>query len=318
MIDIIIPCHNSHKTLDRCIGSILMQTEKDNIKVSLVNDGGEDYSELIERYSPILNIQEIGYEDNDGPGKARNYGIRKTKEEYIMFIDSDDALANPFVVHNLKTILDKKKDVMFVISDIMEEVEKDTLKIHKKNENFTHGKMYRRSYLKKNKISFDTESYCCEDMSFNILCFMLLNKQTENFFYFPTTTYFWLYNDNSIGRTDRLRYENCVCFRGFVDNLIYLYKELDKHPYPEFKVIAEKTRSMIKCCLYCSIYTLNYPDGRKENEETLKLFYDEIYSKIEDKVSDKLFYEMYKLLPFDGEDETNLKNIKHVISLLRK
>ena len=46
--------------------------------------------EVLEVFKPLIDIQEIGYEKNMGPGYARQYGIDHTNNEYITFIDADD------------------------------------------------------------------------------------------------------------------------------------------------------------------------------------------------------------------------------------
>lgn len=67
MIDIIIPAYNNHKTIIRTLGSILMQHNVQDVIITIVNDGGESYQEIINIFKPYLNIQEIEYKDNRGP-----------------------------------------------------------------------------------------------------------------------------------------------------------------------------------------------------------------------------------------------------------
>ena len=90
MIDIIIPCYNSHKTIDRCLASIVTQNKE--CTVTLVNDGGENYSDIIKRYP--LNIREIGYNENKGVGYARIHfflisSITAVENEYIPVEDEN-------------------------------------------------------------------------------------------------------------------------------------------------------------------------------------------------------------------------------------
>ena len=67
-----------------------MQLNRDELKVTIVNDGGKDYKEIVEIFKPLIDIQEIGYDTNRGPGYARQYGIDNTNGEFIAFIDADD------------------------------------------------------------------------------------------------------------------------------------------------------------------------------------------------------------------------------------
>ena len=41
MVSLIVPCYNSEEFIDRCIDSILAQTDK-NIELILVDDGSTD------------------------------------------------------------------------------------------------------------------------------------------------------------------------------------------------------------------------------------------------------------------------------------
>ena len=60
MIDIIIPAYNAQKTIKKTLASIAMQSIKDIIKVTIVNDcSKKDYSEIIEMFKSIINITEI-------------------------------------------------------------------------------------------------------------------------------------------------------------------------------------------------------------------------------------------------------------------
>ncbi len=102
MIDIIIPVYNSHQYLDNILSSLSLQTIRNKLEVTLVNDGSEkDYKELIDYYKKYLCIREIGYAENKGPGYARKFGINNTTNKYIVFIDSDDVLYDKFSLENL-------------------------------------------------------------------------------------------------------------------------------------------------------------------------------------------------------------------------
>ena len=107
LIDIIIPAYNAHNTIENTLLSIASQTIRDQIKVTIVNDGSKkDYSKIIKKLSNLLDIEEIILEKNVGCGKARQIGLDKTKSKYIMFVDADDMLANPLTAFSLYTIME--------------------------------------------------------------------------------------------------------------------------------------------------------------------------------------------------------------------
>lgn len=91
-ISIIIPVYNAEEYLDRCIGSILSQ-DFTSYEVILVDDGSSDSSPMIcDRYSATDPRFRTIHKANGGVSSARNAGIDLARGEYLMFVDSDDAL----------------------------------------------------------------------------------------------------------------------------------------------------------------------------------------------------------------------------------
>lgn len=90
MISIIVPIYNAETTLKKCVDSLVNQSYKD-IEILLINDGSTDNSssicqEFADNYAPVQYFSK----DNSGVSDTRNYGLKKAKGEYIMFVDSDD------------------------------------------------------------------------------------------------------------------------------------------------------------------------------------------------------------------------------------
>ena len=92
-LSIIIPVYNAEKTLKKCIDSVLRQKDE-NIEIVLVNDGSKDSSDKIIQEYREKNPKVISYykKKNTGVADTRNYGIKKAKGEYILFLDADDYL----------------------------------------------------------------------------------------------------------------------------------------------------------------------------------------------------------------------------------
>ena len=98
-ISIIIPVYNAEDYLDRCIQSILSQ-DFNSYEVILVDDGSTDSSSLIcDRYSQTDPRFRTLHKVNGGVSSARNSGIDLAKGEYLMFVDSDDALMPDALKH---------------------------------------------------------------------------------------------------------------------------------------------------------------------------------------------------------------------------
>jgi glycosyltransferase involved in cell wall biosynthesis len=85
---VIIPIYNKEKDVETTIKSVLNQTYVD-YEVILVDDGSTDNSLNIVNAIEDDRIQ-IFTKQNEGVSKTRNYGITKSKAEYIAFLDADD------------------------------------------------------------------------------------------------------------------------------------------------------------------------------------------------------------------------------------
>lgn len=89
-ISIIVPVYNAEEYLDKCVSSILNQTEKD-IQLILVDDGSTDGSRrLCENYAEMDSRVLFLHQKNAGVSAARNLGISQALGKYIGFVDSDD------------------------------------------------------------------------------------------------------------------------------------------------------------------------------------------------------------------------------------
>jgi len=95
-ISVIIPCYCCSETLPRAVDSIAAQTRLPE-QVLLVDDASPDdgatigvMEQLRQKY-PALRIEIIDLKTNVGPGEARNAGWGHASQEYLAFLDADDA-----------------------------------------------------------------------------------------------------------------------------------------------------------------------------------------------------------------------------------
>lgn len=98
MISIIVPAYNAEKSICRCIDSILNQKDVE-FEVIIVDDGSSDgTAQLCQKYKELGNVKLITKE-NGGVSSARNEGLRHVEGEYVMFVDSDDYIADDLCYH---------------------------------------------------------------------------------------------------------------------------------------------------------------------------------------------------------------------------
>lgn len=93
-ISVIIPCFNSEEYLHRSVTSVINQSFGfENIELILYDDCSTDSTKdiILEYAKQFNNIIPIFADENSGPGKGRNEGIKVASSEHIMFLDSDDS-----------------------------------------------------------------------------------------------------------------------------------------------------------------------------------------------------------------------------------
>ena len=91
LVSVVMPVYNSERYLAEAIESILAQTFTD-FELIIVDDASEDRSaDIIRGYQKQdARIQFVQLQQNEGPGSARNRGIRAAGGQYIAAMDSDD------------------------------------------------------------------------------------------------------------------------------------------------------------------------------------------------------------------------------------
>ena len=111
-ISIIVPIYNAEEHLDKCVESILEQTEI-NLEIILVDDGSKDNSfEICKKYEKMDQRVKVIHQENAGVSAARNHGIEIAEGEYIGFVDSDDWIEPVMYQRLLKEAKEKNADVV--------------------------------------------------------------------------------------------------------------------------------------------------------------------------------------------------------------
>ena len=89
-VSILIPTYNSEKYIEECISSVQKQTLRD-IEIICIDDGSNDNTiDIVSRIKETDSRIILYLNKHNGPGMARNTGMKYAKGEYIAFLDSDD------------------------------------------------------------------------------------------------------------------------------------------------------------------------------------------------------------------------------------
>jgi len=123
IVSIIVPTYNRRNFLPINLKSLLNQTYK-NIEIIVVNDYGEDVSDIINGFNDN-RIKYIVNEKNLGLAGSRNVGIQHSIGKWISTIDDDDGATEIFVETMLK-VLDKTQYKIVYC---------DSVRLHQKKDN---------------------------------------------------------------------------------------------------------------------------------------------------------------------------------------
>ena len=295
MIDVIIPAYNSQDTIIRTLSSIAMQLNKNELVVTIVNDGGKDYKDIVNLFKPLINVQEIGYETNKGPGYARQYGIDNTKQDFITFIDADDTFYEACSLSLLSKPI-KDTSTKFVISPFVQIGKNQEQGMVNANLVWIFGHIYRRSFLQQHNIRF-TSTRANEDVGFNSMCNLIAQKDMgpEGGKILSIPTYEWHYNEVSITRRGKDEYEYGICTPGYIYNLHNAYNVAQREGVSLKDIAPSALETAFSCFIY---YNVALAKGvPKETldaiEELSRKFYYDYYKQIQEYISQDDYKNMY-------------------------
>ena len=218
IISIVVPVYNVEKYLNRCVNSLINQSY-DNLEIILVDDGSHDSSPAICDYLAKKDDRiKVIHKRNGGLSSARNAGIYIAKGKYIGFVDSDDDVESD--MYEKMFSIAEQYNVDFVMSDY-KRIESDehqylkTLDIDKgyynrqkiinnvfpnliMSENLEYGPLlsvwnclYRREFLKKNRLVFDEKVRWSEDNIFSAIA----GYNCQSFYYMKGEALYHYYNN---------------------------------------------------------------------------------------------------------------------------
>lgn len=113
MITVVIPLYNKEASIAQSLKSVLSQ-EYDDFEVVIVDDGSTDGS--VSRVEAMNNPRiRLIKQENGGPSKARNTGVKNAKGEWVLFLDADDELLTGALTYFAKHI-SRHDDTSFIFA----------------------------------------------------------------------------------------------------------------------------------------------------------------------------------------------------------
>ncbi len=91
LVSILVRTKDRPVLLQDALSSIAMQ-KYPNIEAVVVNDGGEDVTEIVQQFQKLIPVRYFSFEQTAGRSAAANKGLALAKGKYINLLDDDDIL----------------------------------------------------------------------------------------------------------------------------------------------------------------------------------------------------------------------------------
>jgi glycosyltransferase involved in cell wall biosynthesis len=315
MITVFIPAYNAHDFIDYGIMSLINQTIKELIKVVIINDGSvKDYSSVVQKFSPYINIKEITLKKNMGIGYARQVALNILDTKYFAFLDADDIYIDGTAFEFFYSQMEKNPNYVAIFGQIYEELGTYSYLLKEEVRVWVFAKLYRSSFIIKNNISFPVTNGN-EDNVFNISVAGCL-KGDESIMNYDRPIYLWKFNKNSITRKDNFNHWFYGSVKGLIDGIYHINDNKN--------INREHLNMHIKIALFTLYFTyydnVKYRQGKfsKEILSLAKKVYDDFLKEDislieEDQI--KVFFNMV-ILDFQKPYE-NVKMFRDFVEILK-
>lgn len=91
LVSVIVPAYNAERQIASALETVFGQTYSPT-EIIVIDDGSFDNTaDIIKQYQTKRTNVIYMYQENSGPSRARNAGIRKATGEYVAFLDADDS-----------------------------------------------------------------------------------------------------------------------------------------------------------------------------------------------------------------------------------
>lgn len=183
-VSVIIPCYNQARFLPQAIASLQAQTLEE-WECIVVDDGSTDntaevVSNIALRDSRVRLVQKI----NGGSASARDMGLQYAQGKYIQFLDADDTIAPEKFEKQVALMEREKLDISYTAFCSEDSLGQRTpsrtvlLNTYKILVRWglgasvpIHSFLYRIEFIRRNKLSFQSECRFREDWRWHIMCF---------------------------------------------------------------------------------------------------------------------------------------------------
>ncbi|WP_303972409.1 glycosyltransferase family A protein [Streptococcus merionis] len=144
LVSVVVTCFNHENFIEDCLKSVFNQTYS-NIELIVIDDGSTDNSgKMIQgllNESPFQRSEYI-YQENAGLVNARNKGLSLISGDFVIFLDSDDALDLFYVEETLKIAVSADADIVYT-----KMINLETQEIVLEAKDFSLGQLYYENFI---------------------------------------------------------------------------------------------------------------------------------------------------------------------------
>ena len=283
-ISIIVPVYNTEQYLSRCIDSVLNQSFT-NFELLLIDDGSTDNSSAIcDAYTEKDDRIRVFHKENGGASSARNLGLDNAQGEWVVFVDSDDAVGDLYLEHLMSDDSDLVIIGLRLFSEGFEHKEVPcaakyvSMKEMSMNWNLPEmnylycypiAKRYRRDIITENSIRFDEDLFYQEDLYF-VLSYML---HIDGFAELPYADYqYWITETYRAGKFKM----NAMQLIAHYDALNGLFDKMEIKCKGKFNYVKNNVNLRLLRCFF--VFLQNCPKW-KEYTKNSRLFRNQNWSK---------------------------------------
>ncbi len=307
-ISVIIPAYNTEKYIAECLESVFLQRDV-IVEIICINDGSTDATlQIVNGYKENGSLV-IYSQDNRGLSAVRNLGVELAKGKYIYFLDSDDKLADEYVLRDL-FVEAEKDNVDFIEFDAKAFFETDELsakssdyktmyrrrksyglyergvelfaELYQQKEYYCSSclRLYRRDFLQNKKIRF-LEGILYEDNLHTLICYIKAGRVKH----VERTVMLRRVREGSITQ-QKMSYKNFISYVKMYLHLVWLLQEEETEIISEqLKALCDGTRQN----MIMAYHQLDEAEKRKANEDNLAGYLMKKYLAREDSLEEFSF-----------------------------
>lgn len=235
LVSVIIPVYNAEHFIVECLESVISQAYE-KIEIIVVDDGSKDKTAEIIQQKYQQHVRYFYQSPSGGPAVPRNVGILHSNGEYLCFFDSDDIMAQNFILKQVD-FLQRMPDIGMVFCDY---------------KNFDENGLYEKSHFQtcpqlwrlidhKEEIILDNACRILAKENFGIMGTLMIRRSMlkyENefnqdlkscvdfFFYYKLARYSQVGVANYIGQMRRLHKNNITTNKYMMLNMGIRSREL--------------------------------------------------------------------------------------------